>query len=753
MGKQAQRYLEVEPFSLREKGFHPDRSQVSESLFSLANEYCGIRGVFDEDISLPSLRGSYFNGILEYEDIQGAENYRGIIKRTHFTINSVDWLKCSLVVHGEKLDLAKVNFSDFERTLDFKTGLLTRRFIWNVYGGHLEITFERLLGMSQCHQAIQRISLKADKEIPISLSFSLDSNVLHWGKKCYWEREEEFQEKDAIGLAVRTPTTKQHLVSVMHIDSEVPLHSSETTDKEVSLAYRFTLEKKKTYVFTRNVINLVDKEGSGKIPEMKNQALTELQELIERGFAGLLHSNSEYFKKVWDRSDIEIDGDEANQQGIRYCIFQLEQTYHGYAKDDNIGAKGLTGEAYSGHAFWDSETYCLPYYLFSNKEAALNLLMFRYHTLPQAKARAQELDCQGACYPIATRTGEEACALWQHASTQFQPSTSVVYAIHHYMNLYQDKAFMQNYGLEMIMEVAKFLLSRGQFNQDGSKFGFYGVMGPDEFKLMVNHNTYTNLMAKRTFEYLFSLLDSGQYQTEKLFRKCDYSKALLERMKEADAKMVILYDEKTKLFEQHQGFFDLPHIDVKSIPETDFPLYSHWSYDRIYRNDMIKQPDVLMFLFLLNQDFTKEQKEANYDYYEPRCIHESSLSPSIHSILAEELGKEQAALSFFGYATRLDLDDYNRNTNEGIHTTSIAAAWMNIVYGFGGLRSDKEILSLSPQIPSIWKKYSFSLSYEGARIHVIVEQHRTTLEIEGNPVTIKLYNQARTLTGRTVIER
>lgn len=341
-------------------------------------------------------------------------------------------------------------------------------------------------------------------------------------------------------------------------------------------------------------------------------------------------------------------------------MFNLQQAYWGFSEDNNIGAKGLTGEAYSGHAFWDSETYCLPYYLFTNRKAAKDLLLFRYNTLKEAKERAKDLDCEGAAYPIATRNGKEACTLWQHASTQIQPTTAVAYAIFHYMNLYQDVAFMNEYGLEMLLEIDKFLLTRGQWNQTHSHFGYYGVMGPDEFEVMVNHNMYTNIMAKKTFEYTLKVLSDSRFDSKKILVKTKFDEKHIQEMRECMDKMLILYDPKTHLYEQHQGFYDLPHIDVDKIPVTDFPLYSHWSYDRIYRNDMIKQPDVLMFLFLYNQDFSYEDKKANYEYYEPRCIHESSLSPSVHSILAEELGKEKEALDFFGFATRLDLDDYNR---------------------------------------------------------------------------------------------
>jgi maltose phosphorylase len=209
-------------------------------------------------------------------------------------------------------------------------------------------------------------------------------------------------------------------------------------------------------------------------------------------------------------------------------------------------------------------------------------------------------------------------------------------------------------------------------------------------------------------------------------------------------KMILPYDPQTGLYEQHEGFFNLPHIDIDAIPVEDFPLYHHWSYDRIYRNDMIKQPDVLMFMFLYNQSFTRAEKQANYDYYEPRCIHESSLSPSVHSILAAELGRSQEAFDFFRFAARIDLDNYNRNAGEGIHTTSIAAAWMNVVYGFGGMRSDGEILSFNPTIPAHWKGYSFQVSYRGAVLRMEVSQGKALLRaVEGGPVLVKINGQAR----------
>lgn len=285
----------------------------------------------------------------------------------------------------------------------------------------------------------------------------------------------------------------------------------------------------------------------------------------------------------------------------------------------------------------------------------------------------------------------------------------------------------------MLAQICCFLASRGQWSAKG-KFGYYAVMGPDEFQMMVNNNAYTNYMAKRTFEFALEVLPETGLVAQ----------AELDEWRCMADNMFIPYDPETGLYEQHEGFFNLPHIDVDTIPVEDFPLYHHWSYDRIYRNDMIKQPDVLMFMLLYNQSFTLDEKRANYDYYEPRCIHESSLSPSVHSILASELGRHQEAFDFFRFATRIDLDNYNRNTHEGIHTTSIAAAWMNIVYGFGGMRSDGEMLSFNPSIPEHWKGYSFQVMYRGSVIRVEVTQGKSLIRVvEGDPVIVKVAGQVK----------
>ena len=739
MAKIKKQYLKIHPYKLIEEGFHKDRAMVSESLFSLANEYSGIRAFFDEDYSGDQLIGTYYNGIIEYGD-EIPNAYKGIAKRTHFTINSTNWVKIRIKYKNEILDLNKSEFDNFRRELDFRDGKYIREFTWIVDNNRINIRFERLLNMVNVHEGAVRLILSSDHEVELNVDFILDAHIKHWGTKCYWNVIDKDLENQI--LVLKTLTTNQYLATGMYITN---LENKEVkfVDNELIVSSKIIVNSEKK-IIDRLVINDASKTPVD-VENFKKACRTQLFLLKTKGFDGIYEENKRYFNRVFSKNDIVIEGDKANQQGIRFCLFELEQTYHGFEKDNNIGAKGLTGEAYSGHAFWDSETYCLPYYLFNNKEASKDLLLFRYNTLNEAKKRAKDLDCDGACFPIATRTGEEACTLWQHASCQFQPTTAVSYAIEHYMNVFNDREFMQNYGIEMLIEIAKFLITRGEYSKDGKYFGYYGVMGPDEFQIMVNQNTYTNFMAKKSFEYLLKIKNDKNYKFDEIEKKCGVDKKFYSKIKRAMNKMLILYDEKTKLFEQHDGFFKLPHVDASKIPDKDFPLYAHWSYDRIFRNDLIKQPDVLMFMLLYNQDFTIDQIKANYEYYEPLCIHESSLSPSVHSVLASQINKEKEAYDFFRFATRLDLDDYNNNTKEGIHMTSIAAAWLNIVYGFGGLRSDRKILSIAPTLPKKWKSYTFNLTINDNFMKFKVDKEQLSILNEGSDTKIKIYGHLKNI--------
>lgn len=745
MAKYADRYFLADEWKIIEKNFVPEYGEVAESIFSQANEYMGVRGYFEEGYSGVHMQGSYFNGIYEERQQEG-QNYKGVVNTTEFMVNGVDWLYTRIQIGEERLDIGTCRIKNFRRELDMRSGLLTRSFIWELEEGkELELTFERLLSMSRNKIAVQRITLTPlnfDGDVKVVSGLDLDTIHKSAGKNL-WECGGHICKKDFLGMMGTTIGTGQQIYSSCTINSDYGMQGQGIEEeKRVALSFFLPLRRGEACHVNKKICNIAHKKES--MEEFLSSCDRAEKELDEVDFEKILEENRAWWKDVWNRADITIEGDEWNQQGIRFCIFQMFQTYHGASEGTNIGAKGLTGEAYNGNVFWDTETYCLPFFLFNDVKAARNLLLFRFMTLKEAKERAAALDCRGAFYPVATISGKECCNLWQHASLQLQASTAVAYGIWFYEKMTGDEEFLMQYGMEMLIEICRMLADRGDFTEDGKKYGYYGVMGPDEFQMMVNNNCYTNYMAKFTFSYTLSLLrNKNKNQSEALrtlIRKLELTEEECEKWKRMEENMFLPFDEKTGIYEQHEGYFHLPHVEVGDIPVENFPLYHHWSYDRIYRNDMIKQPDVLMFLLLFNSGFSEEILRANYEFYEPRCIHESSLSPSVHSILASQLKKHEEAYRFFQFATRMDLDNYNRNSDEGLHTTSIAAAWMNIVYGFGGLRSDGEQLSICPTMPRQWKGYSFRINYQERMIKVEIAEDKVFLScLKGDEFEIKVY--------------
>lgn len=751
MAKVADSYFKIDPWKIVEEGFNPEYGLTAESVFSLGNEYMGVRGYFEEGFGGARLLGSYFNGVYERQKAS-AQGYKGIVQETEFMVNSLDWLYLRLYAGEEKLDLAESEFEQFKRELDLKTGLLSRSFVWKTSKGDIEVKTERLVSMVHNEEATQKVTLTSrNYEGAVCVCMGLDFNTTHGGEKAVlWNCSEQKASAEYCYIKGCTKVTNMEVESYCAIKGSLASKAKAeyiTEEKKVAVQYTCNLALGESLDVEKNIVNitpLARKENKVSDPEKR---------LSEMSFCKVLWDNGAWWEETWKKSDIEILGDEENQQGIRFCIFQMFQTYHGAVEGTNIGAKGLTGEAYNGNAFWDTETYCLPFFLFHDKQAARNLLYFRYATLDEARKRAEALDCKGAFYPIATISGRECCSLWQHASLQLQASTAVAYGIWSYEKVTGDTSFTEEYGLEMLIEICRMLATRGDYNADHTRYGYYCVMGPDEFQMMVNQNCYTNYMGQFTFRYTLDVINRMRENVpeafERVVRKLNYTEGEAADWREKADAMYIPYDEESQIYEQHEGYFDLPYLDVDKIPTADFPLYHHWSYDRIYRNSMIKQPDVLMFLLMFNSGFSEEVIRKNYDFYEPRCIHESSLSPSVHSILAAQLNKPEEAFDFFKFATRMDLDNYNRNSGEGLHTTSIAAAWMNIVYGFGGLRSDGEILALNPTIPEQWKGYKFHIVCGEEVLCVEADKSNVRLNtLGGGSIRLVIYKEEVEIDGR-----
>jgi len=725
MAKEAKKYFKVDPWKVIEEGFDKEQGRVGESIFSLGNEYMGIRGQFDEFYSGDKLIGCYFNGVYEDKPLSYPEYFKGLAKRCCFMINANNWLYTKIFLDGEEIDLNKIEVCDFYRELDMKKGLVTRSF---TYKG-VKFTFERLVSINYHYIGGQKITFTSDKKHDITIHSGIDFTPIHEEEgKNYWVGCENGDDY----IICRTQSSGQRIYSKFKTN-----HSMTSVIKEEKLLVQtFDLTLDGELTFEKVVYNFVERDKDNKID------LAAADKYLEKSYSDYRKEHIDRWAEIWTHSDIEISGDDENQQGIRFCIFNMHQTYHGDDGRLNVGAKGLTGEKYSGWTFWDSETYCLPFYMFNNPKAAKNLLMYRYNTLKQAKERSIEQCCEGACYPMVTIDGTESCGVWQHGNLEIHVTAAVAYGVWHYVTNTGDEEFLKNYGLELLVETSRYFASRGAWSPKTGEFGLYGVMGPDEFHMMVHNNTYTNYMVKKNFNYTIEMVKKYGY---------DVSSDELNTWQNMADKMRINYDEETKLFEQHDGYFDLPEYDVKSMDPEKVPIYKYWAYDSIFRVNMLKQPDVVLMQFFYSKDFTLEQKAANFDYYESRCSHESSLSPAVHSIMAAEIGNLDMAEEYMAYGSRVDIDDYNRNTHQGLHVTSMAAAWMNIVYGFGGMRSDADILTFAPKIPKKWNGYSFTIEVRGSILRVEVAKNKATFKIvNGENLNIEIYEKSYTITKEGV---
>ncbi|MCL4137260.1 UNVERIFIED_CONTAM: hypothetical protein GTU68_029486 [Idotea baltica] len=399
----------------------------------------------------------------------------------------------------------------------------------------------------------------------------------------------------------------------------------------------------------------------------------------------------EYWDKKWSESDIVIEGDSGAQQGIRYNIFQLHQTYTGEDSRLNIGPKGLTGEKYGGSTYWDTEAYCLPFYLsMAPSHVAKNLLVYRYNHLEKAIENAKKLgfNSGAALYPMVTMNGEECHNEWEITFEEIHRNGAMAYAIYNYIEYTGDRSYLITHGLEVLVAIARFWAQRVNYSEVKQAYVMLGVTGPNEYENNVNNNWYTNYLAKWTLEFVTEAIKEVQ-------EKIKLGDDEISKWNIIADGLYFPKDEKRGIFLQQDGFLDKELVLAKDLPKTERPICQHWSWDRILRSCFIKQADVLQGLYLFEDNFSREEIERNFDFYEPLTVHESSLSPSVHAILAASLGKTEKAYEMYLRTARLDLDDYNNDTEDGLHTTSMAGTWMALIEGLGGMRvRDQHVLHL-----------------------------------------------------------
>ncbi len=770
----SERLFGVHPWKIIDKQFRPQKNEVAEAIFSLANEYMGTRGNFEEGVSDHTLEGCYLGGIFVKEKNVYPWKRKAFPTFSNYMVHTTNWLRIRVEVDGETFTMDQSEFSDYYRELDMQQGVLTRRLIFKAQSGaETELQWQRFVSHSDKHIAAVRLKIKAinhEKEIKVTLL--LDSERENRDCATSIQHCRVFNKKagaDETYLLMKVDTTGQYYIHQMRIDThDVPKQNEEHINDERLVGYRFsfTPEKGKDYCIDKIVsawtsrdagciYGLVAKDDetysldTAREKEITDFLITESQshflQTAKKSYDQLLGEHTEKVRHLWDNFDIEIDGDDTGQQGIRFCIFQMLCTYIGNDPYLNINPKGFTGEHYWGRAFWDSESYCLPFYLFSNHNAAKNLVQYRYHTLKGAVDRAKDFGCGGAMYPMTTIDGTEDCNYWQYSFCEIHITSAVAYAIYLYDHIVNDKDYLYSKGIEVLVEVARYWATRSCFVPHRKGYAINRVIGPDEWQQFVNNNYYTNYTAKWAIKYAIDVLDAMKASAKTLYdqilAKAGLNDDELKSWQKVADDMILEYDEQMDVYVQDDMLFSMDPIAREQLDrERDIPVEAKWTIDQYFKVQLLKQPDILLMMFLFRDRFSLHEKKQNYRFYEQRTAHGSSLSPCIHSILASEIGRHNQAYDYYLWSARLDLDNCNNNTHEGLHTSSMAGTWLNIVCGFGGMVYTSDMPQFSPTIPDAWKKYSFKLLYGNSVIKLTVDRKAVTYQlVSGEPLAAKLY--------------
>lgn len=749
-------YLKHHEWQIIEEGFDPHLNRISESVFSIGNGRMGQRANFEEEFSGETHQGTYVAGVYYPDKTRVGWWKNGYPEYFAKVLNAPSWIGVKVKIVNQDLDLAKCKVENFVRVLDMKQGLLHRSFIATFTDGKkVAIDSKRFCSMADGEVGAIRYSITPlNFSSKASITLAVDADVVNKDSNYDENFWEEVYKESQMGWAIVTAQTKKTFFQVctgMEYDLE--------TEGKLIKGKVFTNTKEK---YADNVVEVELKEGAELIVykyaavlssenHQKDNLVTrcraKLDEIAKKGFQKIFEDHTAVWAHKWEECDITIDGDIAAQQGIRFNIFQLTQTYTGEDERLNIGPKGFTGEKYGGSTYWDTEAYCLPFYLSTaDPKVARNLLVYRYKHLPKAIENAMKLGFKdgAAFYPFVTMNGEECHNEWEITFEEVHRTSAMAYAIRDYINYTGDAAYLNECGLEVLIGISRFWAQRVNWSADKSKYVMLGVTGPNEYENNVNNNWYSNYLAAWTLKYSTWAIDQVKNSDAKRFAEIVSKTSFNEKEERAKWKDIIdkMYyaeDKQRGIFLQQDGFLDKELLTVSDLKPEDKPLNQKWSWDRILRSCFIKQADVLQCMYLFEDDFTNEQIKRNFDFYEPMTVHESSLSPCVHVILASKIGYKDRAYDFYLRTARLDLDDYNNDTEDGCHITSMAGTWMSLVKGFGGMKIVDGKLYFNPYIPEQWKSYSFRIEFRGRVIKVKVSKDKTeTLLESGQSLTIQL---------------
>jgi alpha,alpha-trehalose phosphorylase len=767
----------IDEWKMIERRFYRHHLPQAETIFSVGNGYLGLRGNFEEGRPVHQ-SGTFVNGFHETWPIVYGEAAYGFAKTGQTMLNVPDGKILKLYVDDEPLYLPTANLLDYERTLDMQAGTLDRRVLWETPAGKQVLVESRRL-VSFEHRHLAAISYRVtvlNATAPVVISSQLvnpesgaveefDPRKARGFKErpLLPRRQSAHDRRVMLGYQARNSGMTLACGAEHVVETECPHLVNAECSEDVGKV-TFTVDALEGEPIT--IIKYLTYHTSRGVPvdELWDRAESTLDRAVRHGFGDLLAGQRAYLDDFWSRSDVQVETDpEATdrppgelQQAIRWNLLQIFQAV-GRAEGVGVPAKGLTGQAYEGHYFWDTEIYVLPFLIYTSPRIARNLLRFRHSMLDKARERAAELHQKGALFPWRTINGEEASAYYAAGTAQYHLNADIMYALKKYVDITGDTPLLNDEGVEMLVETARMWMDLGFYSErEDGQFCIHAVTGPDEYATVVDNNLYTNLMARLNLHYASSsvaaLRDEDPERFKALVHRTGLEATEIEAWWRAADAMYVPYDERLGIHLQDSDFLDHPTWDFENTPSERYPLLLHYHPLTIYRHQVIKQADVVLAMFLLGNEFPAEVKKRNYDYYDPLTTGDSSLSACIQSIAAAEIGYMDKAMEYGRYAVLMDLADVGHNVSDGCHIASMGGTWMTMVYGFAGMRDFDGHLTFRPRLPAELSQLRFPLKIRGQTLDVAIDRRTATYTLrEGTELTVSHGDESVSLAPGTPV--
>lgn len=746
----------VDPWMVSEGGYHPDALPLLETVMALGNGMLGVRGGFHTG-SPAHQPGVLINGFYETWPIDHPEIAYGLASTGQTIVFVPDPTVIKIAIDGEPIDFERAELTRWWRRLDMQRGVVIHRYnTVTASGADVTLRVTRMVSVARSDLLISRVRLVSQKAANVQFDSYLinrqDTDYLGVENGYDPRKARDFGRRvlnqthlrvDGLRIIAGYETERSGLSLGIGVDHvlDVPFDASAVPDidrphvrirTEVEAGERLSLYKIACY-------------RTGELAV--ERARESVDGAVQIGVVQLTQDHVHAWHQFWSVADIEIDADPETQQALRWTLFQLHQA-SAQLHDCGIPAKGVTGQAYEGHIFWDTEIFVLPFLAYTRPAAAASLLRHRYGMLDAARRRAEVVSEDGALYPWRTIDGDEASAYFIAGTAQYHINAAVAYAVRQYVMITGDEELLWDIGVEMLVETARMWASLGFF-RDGA-FHIYGVTGPDEYTAMVDDNAYTNLMAQMNLEYAAEsarrMSEARPQRWEELARRLGVTDDELDNWTSCADKMYVPFDQSLGITMQDQAFLAKEPFPFTSIDSTQYPLLLHFHPLVIYRHQVLKQADVVMAMLLLPDRFSPELRKANFDFYDPLTTGDSSLSACAQSIVASRIGYAERAMQYFRRALWMDLGDLHGNTTDGVHIASAGGVWMAIVHGFAGMSHDGDQIRFDPRLPAEWKGLRFQLRLGDTTLYVDLDHERLALRTDGESIAVAVGETSVTVT-------